>query len=785
MRAFSGFILFLCSTTFLLSCSKSPVSTAVTNEADQKQIISSMNIEEQLNHVSKKLDANLISASEAGKQVRSILESAPTNDLQNFNYEEKKRVFSNFTQGLSLKDNFGAESEKSLAFIAEMLGLNTFEEFNGKTTVEKEQLILERIGALREKSYLELEFFLANYFLNNKVFESLKSVSTTTKNEDLTFCRGYLLKFVKDIYAKNSRYPDAFKKYAIWGEVLNECNLAPIYLPGMAQIKTSTPEIKAEQMILANILKSKEVKTNSLNMIFSTKTPNIIQSLISHTLFIAKAIDNNEQVVFDLDSINNSLLTLDKILNSSDVNPDNASALNFADHLWFELYLPLRNSMLNKRTHFQEYFKSEEKRRTLHPFLIAIGNEVIIKNSGEDLKGFLGNTLQLKPSVFNQKWTLMKDNLVALSFVKNLSRANLNEESFTQLHLLKNRIDQNIFRAQKLQQINGQSNSSDRLYNTLSQQNLDSIFVEAGQIPDLNQINLSDKKIYSNPLSKLVSDHDNIEVNLQNLKSAYLDFTPTSVNFVLPQTVPFAYVLPKYIIASTSKTTVNEKTDLGCSEYDTPENNCDGGDGTGRKRLGHCGGNPKCTAYYAYIFDVKTILPSRPLQPQKTNKAADGIRLSLLNTSGSTTIDLVLFANGENGYKGAQGTDSPLCLNKIYNAFTKNKNGTFIVKSNALYNSNEALFNNIPNSTANVEAGLSGDGGDGGRGGIVAVKGNASQLSIIAIGGLGGDVGDAAECSTVADRSRPFLNETSKQSLLGSKGRNGINGQIKVEEMGL
>lgn len=750
----------------LSSCSGSKqgqVPVAVNSTKTEIKVVDNLQTEEGFNSVATKLNNKEIDLKEAGKLIGEILEKDQNSDLINFNYEKNNQLFSTFTQ--TLKGHFGAQSDGALIFLSQVLKVNSLEGFESLSREEKEKAILVRIGALREKSYLELEFFLANYFLNNKIFESLKAQDENSKAQDLTFCKGHLIKFVKDIYAKNSRYPEAFAKYAIWGEVLSDCNLAPIYLPSLGSVKVS-PYVKAEHVILANVLKSPEAKSKQWsNLRFEEKTPAIVKSLISHISFVSRALGNGDQVLFNLNTINNALIQLDNV-SSFATDGDDSLLANLADNLWYELYFPLRSALADKQNVLGQAEKNADNE--LHPILKSLVIEFNGKTSDAQVKQFLAEPLVLKKSVFLAKWNLIKDSLLIRSYISSLTKNTKTGQELI-LHELKERLDSNIEKAGKLNSdLSLLSESEDSLYQSLAQKITDTQYVASGMTEKLENLNLDSSPIVINILSKVETSFSSVDLNLKNVKTGYFDFTPNK-DIASPEKIPFVHEMPSYKFSQVAATRVNNKTEFGCVEKaECPENMSNKS----------CNNFKGCVAYGAYVMRLETILPLTPNRPAKMTSSPSGIVVTIDASHAPVDSDITIVANGQNGKIGAQGTDSKFCMNGIYNTYGDYKNGDYVATTkNSITESYAISF--VGSAKVDSEAGKSGDGGDGGAGGVINIINKKAGISLMALGGVGGKSGAPASCNTIFDRSRELnFSDPKVLSLLGTEGVTGVAGKI-------
>lgn len=749
----------------LSSCSGSKqgeAPVAVNSTKTEVKVVDNLQTEEGFNSVAAKLNNKEIDLKEAGKLIGEILEQDQNSDLINFNYEKNNQLFSTFTQ--TLKGHFGAQSDGALVFLSQVLKVNSLEGFESLSREEKEKAILVRIGALREKSYLELEFFLANYFLNNKIFESLKTQDENSKAQDLTFCKGHLIKFVKDIYAKNSRYPEAFSKYAIWGEVLSDCNLAPIYLPSLGSVKISP--VKLEHVILANILKSPEAKSKKWsNLRFEEKTPALVKSLISHISYVSRALGNGDQVLFNLNTINNALIQLD---NATSVATDGDDALmaNLADNLWHELYFPLRSALADKQNLLIQAEKKTDSE--LHPILKSLVIEFSGQANDAQAKQFLTEPLELKKSMFLTKWNLIKDSLMIRAYVSSLTKnTKLGNESL--LHELKGRLDSNIEKAKILNgDLNFQSESEDSLYVSLAQKFADTQYVASGMTEKLESLNFDSGPVIIHILSKVETSLSSVELNLKNVKTGYFDFTPNK-EITSPDKTPFVHEMPRYRFNQVGETRVKQKTDFGCVEWaECPDN----------FSTKACNSFNRCNAYGAYVMRLETILPLTPNKPAKMTSSQSGIVVAIDASHVAVDSDVMVVANGQNGKSGVQGTDSKFCMNGIYNTYGHYKNGDYVATTASSKTESYAI-SRVGSTKVDSEAGKSGDGGDGGAGGVISVINIKAGVSLMALGGLGGKSGAPASCNTIFDRSRE-LNSSDPRviSLLGNQGATGVAGKI-------
>lgn len=755
-------VLVLC----LSSCSgpkQDQQAAALGSTNNDVSVVDTVHMETGFNSVTLKLNNKEIGLKEAGKLIGEILEQDQTSDLVNFNYEKNNQLYLNFNR--TLKGHFEAQNDGALIFLSQVLKINSLEGFEQLSREEKEKAILIRIGALREKSYLELEFFLANYFLSNKIFESLKAQDENSNAEDLTFCKGHLIKFVKDIYTKNSRYPEAFFKYAIWGEVLSDCNLAPIFLPSLGTVKIS-PTVKAEHVILANVLKSPEAKNKKwTNLRFEEKTPALVKSLISHILYVSRALKNDDQVLFDLNSINNALVQLENVTNMATSGDDHLLA-NLADNLWYELYFPLRSALSDKPKLLITAEKNTDN--DLHPILKSLVAEFSGKVDENEIKHFLSTTLEFKKSVFLDKWILVKDSLLIRSYIAVLTKKNhAGKESL--LHGLKERLDSNIASAQKMHSdLNSFSDSEDPLFESLMQKLGNTQYVAAGVIEKVENLNLHSGAIVINILSKIETAQNVVDLNIKNIKTGYFDFTPDR-EVALPAKTPFVHELPNYQLNSIGTTKVSEQTAFGCVEYaECPENMSNKS----------CTKFKGCMAYSAKVMRLETILPLTPRQPEKRTSSESGISVAIDASNAEAHFDILVIANGQDGKVGVQGTDSKFCVNGIYNAFYHYKNGDYVATSPGAMSLDHAK-SRIAGHRADSEAGISGVGGDGGAGGTIKIVNRKNGISVMVLGGKGGRPGAPADCNTIFDRSRELNSSDPKvMSLLGSQGAIGAAGKV-------
>lgn len=750
---------------FLFSCSGSKqAQSPIALESTKVEIKVADNLltEEGFNSVATRLKNKEIDLKEAGKLVGEILEQDQNSDLIKYNYEKNEQLFLTFTQ--TLKGHFGAQSDGALIFLSQVLKVDSLEGFENLSREEKEKAILVRIGALREKSYLQLEFFLANYFLSNKIFESLKAQDINSKVQDLTFCKGHLIKFVKDIYAKNARYPEAFAKYAIWGEVLSDCNLASIYLPSLGSVKISP--VLAEHKILANVLKSPEAQNKKwTNLRFEEKTPAIVKSLISHISYMSLAIGNGDQILFNLNTINNALVQLDNV-SSFATDGDDALLANLADNLWYELYFPLRSALADKKNLLIQSEKITDNE--LHPILKSL----IIEFSGQlkdaELKQFLAEPVKVKKSIFLAKWSLIKDSLLIKSYISSLTK-NSQKGKEALLHELKDRLDSNIEKAQNLnREVTTFSESEDPLYMNLDQRLTNGQYVASGIITKLENLNLDSGPVIINILSKVQTGHNLFDLNLKNVKTGYFDFTPNK-EISSPEKIPFIHEMPSYRFSQVAVTRVSNKTDFRCVERaECPEN----------WSSKSCNNYKACAAYEAYVMRLETIVPEIPGKPAKMTSSQSGITVTIDSSLAAVDSDILVVANGENGKAGVQGTDSKFCVNGIYNAFVHYKNGDYVATTSNSLNQSYAI-SLLGSSKVDSEAGKSGDGGDGGAGGVIKVLNKKAGVSLMALGGIGGKSGAPASCNTIFDRSRELnFSDPKVISLIGNDGTTGAVGKI-------